>query len=96
MENGLPVEKVVTVVIGETIVTGRLEPIMLKNLPIIPSQTSQKFYPLFLIYSQIITYYSFNFTGSVKIMSKMHIKLFGNCAADVQRIKNLSKMSFCQ
>ena len=31
---------------------------MLKNLPIIPSQTSQKFYP-FLIYSQIITYYSF-------------------------------------
>ena len=38
---------------------GRLEPIMLKNLPIIPSQTSQKFYPLFLIYSQIITYYSF-------------------------------------
>ena len=37
----------------------RLEPIMLKNLPIIPSRTSQKFYPLFLIYSQIITYYSF-------------------------------------
>ena len=50
---------------------------MLKNLPIIPSQTSQKFYPLFLIYSQIITYYSlyysFNFTESVKIMSKMYI-----------------------
>ena len=40
-------------------VTNRLEPIMLKNLPIIPSRTSQKFYPLFLIYSQIITYYSF-------------------------------------
>ena len=37
----------------------RLEPIMLKNLPIIPSRTSQKFYPLLLIYSQIITYYSF-------------------------------------
>ena len=37
----------------------RLEPIMLKNLPIIPSRTFQKFYPLFLIYSQIITYYSF-------------------------------------
>ena len=37
----------------------RLEPIMLKNLPIIPSRTSQKFYPLFLIYSQIITYYFF-------------------------------------
>ena len=32
---------------------------MLKKLPIIPSRTSQKFYPLFLIYSQIITYYSF-------------------------------------
>ena len=32
---------------------------MLKNLPIIPSRISQKFYPLFLIYSQIITYYSF-------------------------------------
>ena len=26
----------------------RLEPIMLKNLPIIPSRTSQKFYPLLL------------------------------------------------
>ena len=37
----------------------RLEPIMLKNLPIILSRTSQNFYPLFLIYSQIITYYSF-------------------------------------
>ena len=39
----------------------RVEPIMLKNLPIIniPSRTSQKFYPLFLIYSQSITYYSF-------------------------------------
>ena len=30
----------------------RLEPNMLKNLPIIPSQTSQKFYLLFLFYSQ--------------------------------------------
>ena len=40
-------------------VLGRLKPIMLKNLPIIPSRTSQKFYQLFLIYSQIITYYSF-------------------------------------
>ena len=61
----------------------RLEPIMLKNLPIIPSRTSQKFYPLFLIYSQIIIYYSFIIllilaTESVKVMSKMHIKLFGN------------------
>ena len=32
---------------------------MLKNLPIIPSRTSQKIYLLFLIYSQIIAYYSF-------------------------------------
>ena len=32
---------------------------MLKNLPIIPSRTSQKVYRLFLIYSQIIAYYSF-------------------------------------
>ena len=39
----------------------RLEPIMLKNLPIIPSRTSQNFYPLFLIYSQIITYHWKNF-----------------------------------
>ena len=31
---------------------------MLKNLPIIPSSTSQKIYPLFLFYSHIITYYS--------------------------------------
>ena len=37
-------------------VSTRLEPIMLKNLTIIPSRTSQKFYPLFLLYSQIITY----------------------------------------
>ena len=51
---------------------------MLKNLPIIPSRTSQKVYRLFLIYSQIIAYYSFNFTESVKLMSKMHIKLFRN------------------
>ena len=35
----------------------RLEPIVLKNLPIIPSRTSQKIYPLFLFYSQIISYY---------------------------------------
>ena len=34
------------------------EPNMLKILPIIPSSTSQKFYPLFLFYSHIITYYS--------------------------------------
>ena len=30
----------------------RLEPNMLKNLPIIPSRTSQNFYLLFLFYSQ--------------------------------------------
>ena len=34
------------------------EPNMLKILPIIPSSTSQKMYPLFLFYSHIITYYS--------------------------------------
>ena len=34
------------------------EPNMLKILPNIPSSTSQKFYPLFLFYSHIITYYS--------------------------------------
>ena len=34
------------------------EPNMFKILPIIPSSTSQKFYPLFLFYSYIITYYS--------------------------------------
>ena len=32
------------------------EPNMLKNLPIIPSWTSQNFHPLFLFYSHIITY----------------------------------------
>ena len=32
---------------------------MLKTLPIIPSSTSQKIYPLFLFYSHIITYYSY-------------------------------------
>ena len=35
------------------------EPNMLKTLPIIPSSTSQKIYPLFLFYSHIITYYSY-------------------------------------
>ena len=35
-------------------VNGRLEPIVLKNLPIIPSRTSEKFYPL-----NLFTYYSF-------------------------------------
>ena len=62
-------------------IDGRLEPIVLKNLPIIPSRTSQKFYPLFLIYSQIITYYSFSillFYWVSKMMTKMHIKLLGN------------------
>ena len=31
---------------------------MLKILPIIPSSTSQKIYPLFLFYSHVITCYS--------------------------------------
>ena len=33
-------------------------PIMLEILPIVPSSTSQKIYPLFLFYAFIITYYS--------------------------------------
>ena len=40
---------------------GRLEPNMLKNLPIIPSRTSQKLYPLFFfipIAPPIIPFYS--------------------------------------
>ena len=36
----------------------RLVPIMLEMLPIVPSSTSQKIYPLFLFYAFIITYYS--------------------------------------
>ena len=32
---------------------------MLKTLPIIPSSTFQKLYPLLLFYSHIITYYSY-------------------------------------
>ena len=52
--------KIATVTLASySLLSTRLEPIMLKNLPIIPSRTSQKFYPLFLIYSQIITYYSY-------------------------------------
>ena len=34
------------------------EPVMLKILPIIPSSTSQKIYPLFLFYFHIIAHYS--------------------------------------
>ena len=53
---------------------------MLKNLPIIPSK-------IFTHNLTNITYYSFNFTGSVTVMSKMHTKLLGNGIADVQRYK---------
>ena len=35
------------------------EPNILKTLPIIPSSTSQEIYPLFLLYSHTITYYSY-------------------------------------
>ena len=35
------------------------EPNLLKILPIIPSSTSQKIYPLFLFYSHIIVCYSY-------------------------------------
>jgi len=38
--------------------SGRLAPIMLLKLPIIPFRISQNFYPLFFIYSHIIPYYS--------------------------------------
>ena len=34
------------------------EPIMLLDLPIIPSRISHNFYPFFLFYSHAITYYS--------------------------------------
>ena len=37
-------------------IVSKPEPNMLKILPIIPSSTSQKNYPLFLFYSHIITY----------------------------------------
>ena len=39
----------------------RLEPNFLKNLPAIPSKTSQNFYQLFLFYSHTTTNYSFLF-----------------------------------
>ena len=42
-----------------TEIKSKPEPNMLKILPIIPSSTSQKIYPLFLFYSHIITYYSY-------------------------------------
>ena len=36
------------------------EPIILSDLPIIPSRISHNIYPLFLFYSHVITYYSLN------------------------------------
>ena len=39
---------------------GKLEPIMLLVLPIIPSRVSQNFHLLFLIYSHAISYYSYS------------------------------------
>ena len=39
---------------------GKLEPIILLVLPIIPSRVSQNFHSLFLIYSHAITYYSYS------------------------------------
>ena len=56
----------------------RLEPIMLKSLPIIPSRTSKNLpivLNLFPNHYLLFLYYSFNFTESVKIM---HIKPFRN------------------
>ena len=51
------------------------EPIMLLLLPIIPSRTSQNFYPLFLFYSHAITYVLFQYYSvvSVIMMSTMHL-----------------------
>ena len=44
-----------------------------KNLPIVPSRTSQNFYPLFLPNNHLLLF--FNFTGSVTLMSKMLTKV---------------------
>ena len=55
----------------------RLEPIMLKiYLPELP-----KNFTYYSYHHLLFLYYSFNFTGSVKIMSKMYIKLFRYLAA---------------
>ena len=53
---------------GETYTT-RLEPYMLKNLPIIPFRTSQNFYPLFFLFHSITNYsfYSFHHNAGVTI-----------------------------
>ena len=57
------------------LVEAELEPIVLKNLPIIPSRTSSI---VLTNHRLLFLYCSFNFTGSVKLMSKMHTKLLGN------------------
>ena len=54
----------------------RLEPNMLKNLPIIPSRTSQNFYLLFLFYSQvppIIPYLFYCVNDIIKIQDWLYI-----------------------
>ena len=48
----------------------RLEPIILKILPIIPSQASQNFYLLFLFYSHSTTNYSFSYSIVSLIVSQ--------------------------
>ena len=55
----------------------RLEPIMLKNLPIIPFQTSQ-ILPIILNLFPNHHLLFFQFYWVSKIMSEIHIKLFGN------------------
>ena len=43
---------------GKRSIPIKFEPNMLKSLPIIPSSTSHKIYPLFFFYSHIKAYYS--------------------------------------
>jgi len=60
--------------------SGRLALIMLLKLPIIPSRISQIFNPLFLNYSNIITYYSpiilLIFVVSMIIIFTLHMVLY--------------------
>ena len=62
---------------------------MLKNLPIIPSQTFQKF--THYSHHLLFLYYSFNYTESIIIISKMHtykpiMKLIKLLMSNEQRI----------
>ena len=48
----------VMTIVTPVVAMAKPEPIMLSVLPIIPSRISHHFYPLFLFYSHVITYYS--------------------------------------